>query len=167
MPEKRYLLDLPDELLDEIVQHIYLGGGRFVRDVLPISLVCCRLRKAAAAILFHTLHVRLMKHCVDRRTFNLLLDVELSPYVASNVRHIQQHDGVDGIEDECEGLNLSNELVRAVALQALRLLQNARRLRCVSNAKLVIDSDLSLWQCRLQQEPAASLDARGFPRQDI
>lgn len=144
MLEKRHLLDLPDELLDEIVHHIHLGGGRFVRDVLPISVVCRRLRKAAAAILFHTLHVRLTKHCVDRRTFNILLDVDLSPYIAPNVRHIQQDDGFVDSEDGCAGLNLSNELVRAVALQALRLLQNVRRLRCVINTKLMNDFDLNL-----------------------
>src|SRR4051812_46850925 len=81
------ILDLPDELLDEIISFLYNGNGRFIRDLIPVSVSCVRLREATAPFLFRTLHVRLTQRYVDRRTFNILLNCHLSPHTfAGHVR---------------------------------------------------------------------------------
>lgn len=124
------LLDLPDELLDLIILHVYADNGSFVRDLLPTSRTCHRLRKATAPILFHSLSIRATRRYVDRRTFNILLNFDYAPYTfASYVRHLKQDDSYVFREDGCEDLKLSNELVRAVAIQGLRTLRNVRAIR--------------------------------------
>lgn len=126
------LLDLPDELLDLVMLHVYLENPSLVRDLLPPSQTCHRLRKATAPILFHTLSLRITQRYVDRRTFNILLNLDLAPYTfASHVRHLKQDDSYCYREDGCEDLRLSNELVREVALQGIRTLCNVRAIRSV------------------------------------
>lgn len=130
------LLDLPDELLDLVLLQLYTDGGSFIRDVLPSSLTCRRLRKAAAPILFHTLSTRITWRYVDRRSFNILLNLEYAPYTfASQIRHLKQDDGYIFRADGCEDLRLSNELVRGLAVQGLRKLINVRSLRSVCSSK--------------------------------
>lgn len=128
----RDLLDLPDELLDLILHHLYSDNGYFIRDVVPSSLTCRRLRKAAAPILFHTISIRVTWRYVDRRSFNILLNLDSAPYTfASRIRHIKQDDSYVFRADGCEDLRLSNELVRGLAIQGLRTLTNVRSIRSV------------------------------------
>lgn len=142
--QRRCLLDLPDELLDLIVDAIYADGGRFVRELIPISLTCHRLHRATAPKLFQTLHVRITNRYVDRRTFNILLNLYLFPAeFARHVRHLKQNDSFCFRENGCEALNLSNELVRQVVKQGLQFLCNVRtirydRLNSGGNNKLIL-----------------------------
>jgi len=121
---KRCLLDLPDELLDEVVYLLYTDNGSFIRDLVPLSTTCSRLRKAVVPTLFNTLHVRLTWGPIDKRTISILLNLNLAPYsFAYHVKHIKNDEHVP----ECssvEDLNLSNELVMGIVTQGLRSLIN-------------------------------------------
>lgn len=129
-PQRRCLLDLPDELLDLVVNTVYADSGRFIRELIPVSLTCRRLHKAIAPKLFQTLHVRITNRYVDRRTFNILLNLYLSPHdFARHVRHLKQNDSFCFRENGCEALNLSNELVRQVVKQGLQFLCNVKTIR--------------------------------------
>lgn len=131
-PSKQCLLDLPDELLDEVVRFLYTDNGRFTRDLIPASATCSRLRKATVPILFRNLHIRITRKGVDKRTFNILLNLDLAPHTfACHVRHMKQDDSPRAGEHGCEDLELSNELVLAVVTRGLRALVNLRRLRLV------------------------------------
>jgi len=132
-PTQRYLLDLPDELLDEVVRFLYTDNGRFTRDLVPVSVTCSRLRKAAAPILFNTLHVRVTWRHVDKRTFNILLNLDLAPHTfARHVRHMKQDDSPSTDELGFEHLQLSNELVMKVVRRGLRSLIYVTTLRLVT-----------------------------------
>lgn len=118
---KTFLLDLPDELLYEIVRFLFADGDRTVRNIIHLSMTCHRFRRAAAPILFRKLHVRLTMRCVDRRTFNILVGLNLAPYTfARYIRHIVQHDEFRHREEGFEDLTLRNELVQKLASQAFR-----------------------------------------------
>lgn len=131
-PSKLCLLDLPDELLDGVIHFLYTDNGRFTRDVVPVSATCSRLRKAAVPILFDTLHVRIKWSSVDRRTFNILLNLDLAPHTfARHVRHIKQDDSPNPVDQGGEDLKLCNELVTKVVARGLRSLINVRTLRYV------------------------------------
>ena len=56
---------------------VYADAGRYLRELVPISLTCRRLRDATASKLFQTIHVRVTTRYVDRRTFNILLNLDL------------------------------------------------------------------------------------------
>lgn len=132
IPPSKELLDLPDELLDLVVQSLYIDGGQFIRDIIPCSLTCRRLRKAAAPILFYTVSIRVTWRYVDRRSFNILLNLDSAPCsFASQIRHIKQDDSYIFRAEHCEDLKLSNELVRGLAVQGLRNLINVRSIRLV------------------------------------
>lgn len=129
-PPCKQLLDLPDELLDLVVHRLYTDGGSFIRDIIPCSLACHRLRKAVAPILFHTVSIRVTWRYVDRRSFNVLLALDSAPYsFASQIRHIKQDDSYIFRAENCEDLKLSNELVRGLAVQGLQKLVNVRSIR--------------------------------------
>lgn len=129
---KRCLLDLPDELLDEVVSFLYTDNGRFTRDLIPVSASCSRLRKATVPILFNTLHVRISHSCVGKRTFNILLNLDLAPHTfGRHVRHIKQDDSSSPPDHGCEDLQLSNELVMKVVTRGLRSLIHVTTLRSV------------------------------------
>lgn len=118
---KTLLLNLPDELLYEIVRFLFADGDRTVRNIIHLSSTCHRFRKAAAPLLFRKLHVRLTMRCVDRRTFNILVGLDLAPLTfARYVRHIIQHDEFRHREEGYEDLTLRNELVSKLASQAFR-----------------------------------------------
>lgn len=124
------ILDLPEELLHEIISFLYNDNGRFIRDLIPVSVSCVRLREATAPFLFRTLHVRLTQRYVDRRTFNILLNCHLSPHTfAGHVRHIVQDDSYCFRESNCEDLRLSNELVRLLTKQALQAMVSLTTIR--------------------------------------
>lgn len=127
---KRRLLDLPDELLDHVISILYTDNGRFKRDLIPSSLSCSRLRAITAPVLFETIHVRLTRRYVDRRTFNIFLNLDLAPHTfARHVRHIKQNDSFCFRENGCEDLRLSNDLVKQVILQGLRSVIKLRTIR--------------------------------------
>lgn len=129
-PPVKALLDLPDELLDLIILRLYTDGGSFNRDIVPCSLACRRLRKAATPILFHTVSIRVTWRYVDRRSFNILLNLDSAPYsFASQIRHVKQDDSYIFRAEHCEDLKLSNELVRGLAVQGLRNLVHVRSIR--------------------------------------
>lgn len=128
--QHRYLLDLPDELLALIINFVYADAGRYLRELVPISLTCRRLRDATASKLFQTIHVRVTTRYVDRRTFNILLNLDLFPQqFARHIRHLRQDDGFCFRQNGCESLNLSNELVREVTKQGLQWLVNVKTIR--------------------------------------
>lgn len=127
---RRHLLDLPDELLDLIIGSLHADGGRHARELIPISLTCHRLRKTVAPILFQTLYVRITGRYVDKRTFNILLNFNLSPHrFARHIQHLKQDDSFCFRDNGCEDLNLSNELVRQVTKQGLQHLTNIKTIR--------------------------------------
>lgn len=131
VPPKQFL-DLPDELLDLILHHLYTSGGKYIRDITPCSLTCRRLRKAAVPLLFNTLNLRVTWPYVDRRSFNILLGLESAPYsFASMIRHVRQDDAYIFRGDSCEEMKMSNELVRGLAVQGVRKLRNVRSIRLV------------------------------------
>lgn len=124
---KTCLLDLPDELLYEIVNSLFADGDRTIRSVVPLSTTCHRFRKAAAPLLFRKLHVRLTSRCVDRRTFNILVGLTLAPHTfACYVRQIVQHDEFRHREEGFEDLTLKNELVQKLALHAFQHMVNLK-----------------------------------------
>ena len=124
------LMDLPDELLDEVLRFLYVDNGSFTRDLVPASATCSRLRKATVPILFRNLHVRITRKGVDKRTFNILLNFDLAPHTfARHVRHIKQDDSPRTDEYGSKELGLSNELVMAVVTRGLRALVNITTLR--------------------------------------
>ena len=126
----RHLLDLPDELLDEVIHHAHADNRHSTRDIVPSSLTCWRLRKAVAPLLFHTLQIRLTNRYVDRRTFNILLSLDSSPQsFARHVRHLKQDDSFCFRASGCEDLALSNELVKGLAIQGLQCLTSLRTIR--------------------------------------
>ena len=122
-----HLLDLPDELLHEIVQALFFNCDRTARAIANLSITCQRLRKAAAPLLFRKLHVRLTSRCVDRRTFNILIGLFLAPYTfACYVRHIVQHDDFRHREEGFEDLTLKNDLLKGLTVQAFQRMTNLR-----------------------------------------
>lgn len=51
------LLDLPVELIDLIVEHVYLDGGQLIRAINSLSQTCKALRSAAKPLLFASLTI--------------------------------------------------------------------------------------------------------------
>lgn len=51
------LLDLPTELIDLIIEHVYFDGCQLVRALLPLSVTCKALRAAAKPHLFASLTI--------------------------------------------------------------------------------------------------------------
>lgn len=51
------ILDLPAELIDLIVEHVYLEGGQLLRAIDSLSQTCKALRSAAKPLLFATLTI--------------------------------------------------------------------------------------------------------------
>lgn len=130
LPEKipkTCILDLPDELLFEVVEALFTDTDGSIRSILPLSTTCHRFRKAAAPLLFRKLHVRLTSRWVDRRTFNILVGLTLAPLTfACYVRHIVQHDEFRHREEGFEDLTLRNDLVRGLASDAFRQMVNLK-----------------------------------------
>jgi len=132
-PSRRVLLDLPDELLDEVVHFLYTDNGSFTRDLVPLSTTCTRLRKAAVPVLFSTLHTRLTWGSIDKRTFCILLNLNLAPYsFAYHVKQIKNDDHVSEEHDADKDLSLCNELVMGVVTQGLQCLVNLTTIQSVT-----------------------------------
>lgn len=51
------LLDLPTELIDLIVEHVFIDGCQLIRAVLPLSVTCKSLRTAVKPRLFANLTI--------------------------------------------------------------------------------------------------------------
>lgn len=59
------LLDLPTELIDLVVEHVYLEGCGLIRAIIPLSLACKTLRAAAKSHLFATLTIENNGHYLN------------------------------------------------------------------------------------------------------
>lgn len=59
------LLNLPTELIDLIVEHVYLEGCQLIRAIIPLSLTCKALRAAAKPHLFTTLTIENNGHYLN------------------------------------------------------------------------------------------------------
>lgn len=121
----RKLLDLPDELLREIVEFLDAYSIRFVRALIPLASTCRRLRAITAPLLFQTISLRLTDRYVDKQTINLLINLcEYPETFACHIKSWQQDDAFCFREDGCEQLKLDNELVYQLAKTGLSHLTN-------------------------------------------
>lgn len=98
------ICDLPEELLDHIVSHLYNDSGRFLRSITALSLTCQRLRKATLPILFDTITIAVgsklqQQEFVTQRTLELLTHLAKYPNIADYVRHLRAFIPVQGRED--------------------------------------------------------------------
>lgn len=130
VPLHRKLLDLPDELLREIIEFLHAYNDRFGRALIPLASTCRRLRAATAPILFHTISIRLTDRYVDKQTINLLINLRENPDTfACHVKSLRQDDAFCFREDGCEQLQLGNELVHKLARNGLSCLINLNTVR--------------------------------------
>lgn len=71
------LLDLPTELIDLIIGHVYIDGGQLMRAILPLSVTCKALRTAVKPRLFANLTIETDGYYLSTKsTFHRLQDVE-------------------------------------------------------------------------------------------
>lgn len=86
------LLDLPTELIDLIVEYVYLDGCRLVRAINALSLTCKALRAAAKPLLFATVTIetnayylntdRAPRWVNDDKAFSL---AQVLPYIRDSI----------------------------------------------------------------------------------
>lgn len=61
------ILDLPTELIDSIVEHIYIDGSELPQAIIPTSLTCKALRRATKPRLFATLTIETQGYYLNNK----------------------------------------------------------------------------------------------------
>ena len=128
----RGLLDLPDELLDEVIGFAHADNGSFTRDLITVSITCSRLRKACMPILFRTISIRATGRSIDKHTVSILLNLDHAPQgIAQQVKHIRSDDCVLNWVPPNGAMSIAEEQIPGTLRSGLRSLVNLKTIRSV------------------------------------
>lgn len=125
------LLELPTEILTQIIDHVVSDSSNFTPSILPASLVCHALRTATLPILFQSLSISMGPGAfIDRRTFNLLAHLA-KPEIhhAKHVRCLNQLPMISGTFDLNTSMYSLESKTFETIMSALKRLTGLRLVR--------------------------------------
>lgn len=131
------LLELPAELINFIVEIVYIDGCRFARAILPLCSTCKELRRAANPFLFHTLTIETIHSLAQRSSGDVYMPhKKLLSMMAVRSQttgfHIVDHVQTLKFVCECRGQNvITGKKVRTALNSFLSQISLVSRLHTV------------------------------------